>query len=105
MSVAIKAINNWYKPLEKYEDDVTVREVYLQMSSKKKDCVKRLLSHAAKRTMPDSHSESNYIKDVFDTFTNNEKLATYYLLNEAVLYGEDVFRTITCWFLLSQVDI
>ena len=97
-------IKDWYKPLEKYEDDITVGAVYSQMSSEKKVCLQLLLNHAAKRSMPGSHSESNYIKDLFDTFTDNEKLATYYLLNEAVLHGEEIFRTLTCWEILNEKD-
>lgn len=79
---------DWYKPLEKHQDELTTMDVYYDMSEEKRHCMRRLMWHAAKHTLPNGN-EGPYLAKVFETFTENEKLTTYYFCNEAILKGKD----------------
>ena len=98
--MVLKANNDWYKPREEYDDALTITDVYISMSEEHQYVLKRLLKHAANRTLPNS-SEADYLSDIFNTFTDNEKLTTYYLANEAVLKGNEVFKILELWVLLK----
>ena len=89
----------WYKSY-KYEDDLTVGDVYYNMSDNRKTALKEILWHIVKHTRPDA-TRLNYLIDCFQTFNENEKLAFYYLANEAITNGETVFDKIS-WFSLLR---
>lgn len=88
--------STWYHST----DDITVGDVYYEMNDDKKFVVGVLLDHAAKRTIP---TQPNNLAERFDTFTENEKLTTYYLLNEAVLRGDNLSDTLDLWVNLRRL--
>ena len=95
--------SDWYKPLQKYEDDLTVRDVYYAMSDEKKHVVKRFVTHLVNCTKPNC-TEIDELYDTWKTFTENERLTTYYILNEAVLKGKEIFNTLKVWMTFSEYN-
>lgn len=89
--------STWYHST----DDITVGDVYYEMDDSKKFMVKVLLDHAAKRTFP---TQPNKLAEQFDKFTENEKLATYYLLNEAVLRKNNLSDILNLWVKYRKVE-
>ena len=86
--------NNWYKPLEQSKDEKTIKSVYITLSLKKKYLLNILLDHASKRKL--FNASINDI-NLFDSFTENEKLMTYYLINEAILYKDNLKGILEIW--------
>ena len=93
--------SDWYKPLEKYEDDLTVGDVYHTMTEEKKNTLETLIGHIADYTRPDD-SEAVHLWESWLTFTENERLAATYILNEAVLNGKQIINTLHCWEILRS---
>lgn len=90
--------SDWYKPLEKYEDERTVGDVYFAMSNRKRSFVHAAMRFAMGELIPDC-ADSN---EVWSTFTDNERLATLYLVNEAILHKELAFEMIEVWKLFRE---
>ena len=91
----------WYKSY-KYEDDLTVGDVYRSMPDDHKTALREILWHIVNHTRPDA-SRLNSLIDCFQSFDENEKLSTYYLVNEAVLNKETIFDKLSWFELLSVV--
>lgn len=93
--------SDWYKPLEKYEDDLTIGDVYHAMTEEKKNTLETLIGHIADCTRPDD-SETVHLWESWLTFTENERLAATYILNEVILNGKKIINTLHCWEILRS---
>ena len=91
----------WYKSY-KYEDDLTVGDVYRSMPDDRKIALREILWHIVKHTRPEV-SRLNSLIDCFRSFDENEKLSTYYLVNEAVLNKETIFYKLSWFELLKEM--
>lgn len=95
----LKNTSNWYKPLEKYEDELTVGQVYFEMSERKREFVQAAMRFAMGDCAILKRTDN---AEVWDTFSENERLATFYLINEAALHKEYAFSKIEYWKILRE---
>ena len=93
--------SDWYKPLKDPEDDPTVSDVFFGMDEEKQNAVKKLMTYAAQCYIINPQ-ESDVVRDILRSMTDNERKVTYYLigeslLGESLLNKEDIFNRLECW--------
>ena len=92
--------SDWYKPLlnpdQKKEDDLTVSDVFFGMDEEKQNTVRKLMTYAI-RSYVMNPQESDVVRDILRSMTDNERTVTYYLVGESLLCKEDIFDRLECW--------
>lgn len=99
--MADNSTSNWYKPLEKHEDDLTISQVYFAMSERKQDFVQDAMRFAMGDNEILNHCDNAVI---WSSFTENERLVALYLINEAILRKEKAFEMLDLWRILREPE-
>lgn len=87
---------DWYKPLKDPEDDLTASDVFFGMDEEKQNTVRKLMTYAI-RSYVMNPQESDIVRGILHSMTDNERTVTYYLVGESLLCKEDIFDRLECW--------
>ena len=79
------------------ESELTVAQVYRNMGTEKQ----KILESAMTSVIHLEHPPLNICKAI-ESFSMYEKRVSYYLIGEAIHYGQRVFDMLECWLILQQ---